>query len=40
MFIKDSKIDYLLILFLLISIRYLLKIDKTEVIDPLLYVMY
>tara|TARA_B100000315_G_scaffold238017_1_gene255385 strand:+ start:3862 stop:4203 length:342 start_codon:yes stop_codon:yes gene_type:complete len=40
MFIKDGKIDYLLILILLIPIKYLLKIDKTETIDPSLYVMY
>jgi hypothetical protein len=39
-FFKQKKVDYFIILILLLPVKLLLKIDKSEEVDPSLYVMY
>ncbi len=38
--LKKAKIDYLLILILLLPAKFLLKTPKSEIVDPSFYVMY
>ena len=39
-FLKQGKIDYALILLLLLPVKLFLRVDKSTEVDPSIYVMY